>query len=180
MDGSKTTILNLSMWESTFAPDNLWKFYWKDGSFLDYVPYVPGLGFHEYSKGKSFFSIHTRETSDLLKKLQFPAGKSAGTDCLGFVQRATSYAGNKYAWNVNSILPRDRAEKNHDPDLVERTDKRGLMFPRSGENCDLIVDSICLILIMYLQKPIIHPGQVRVSLKIILRKLNLKRFARHF
>lgn len=140
MDGSKTTILNLSVWESTSAPDNLWKFYWKDGSFLDYVPYVPGLGFHEYSKGKSFFSMHTRETSDLLKKLQFPAGKSAGTDCLGFVQRATSYDGNKYAWNVNSILPRDRAERNHDPDSVERTDKRGLKYPRSGENCDLIVD----------------------------------------
>lgn len=142
--GSVTTLLNLSKWESTYAPESLWKFYWKDDASLDYIPYIPGLGFHEYSKGKSFFALHTMEVNDLLQRLKFPAGKSAGTDCLGFVQRATSYAGNKYVWNVNSILPRDRAEKNDDPDSVKRTDSHGLQFPRSGENCDLIVDWQCL------------------------------------
>lgn len=144
MSDPEISLLSMASWELTSAPEKKWKYYWKDDALLSYVPYVPGLGFHEYSKKKSFFSLYTDEEKSLLERMQFPAGKSAGTDCLGFVQRATSYAGNKYAWNMNSILPRDRAEKNADPDCVQRTDMHGLMFPRVGENCDLIVDWQCL------------------------------------
>lgn len=100
INGNKEMNFNLSRWYGTAAPNNRWKFYWKsmDESFL--VPYVPGAGCFLYFKEKKRASLTsaTGESEDLLSNLDLFSSKSCGTDCIGFVQRAMSYEGNRYAW----------------------------------------------------------------------------------
>lgn len=136
----------LSVYESTTAPLDKWKLYWRDnketvnGKSIE--PFIPGLGFWEH---ENFIRIPTPENPEpensldkevryysdnlknsYIKAYKFPAYKSAGTDCLGFAVRAAAYNGSRYSFLANQNIITDRSENSSvDPDSVERK----LSFP---------------------------------------------------
>ena len=74
-------------------------YYWK-AKEGDNSAYIPGLGLY-YHLGNA----DTYYAADLITQtnLNFPNNVSAGTDCVGFVERAANYKGTSYIWTT---LPR--------------------------------------------------------------------------
>ncbi|MDR2897906.1 MAG: hypothetical protein LBU99_03755 [Spirochaetaceae bacterium] len=99
----------------TTAAYNQWKYYWKE-PVGDVRSYIPGLGLRLNADSNA--ETNTVPGTDL----NFVNKASSGTDCIGLVQRATTYRGNSYQWvDVNM---RDRAENagntGHDVDIRAR------------------------------------------------------------
>ena len=121
--GNGVTNKSLSEWPYMMAPDGRWKFYWK-ASENGSQPFIPGLGFW-----KEFKNITcTEETQEIMNAITFPAGLSCGADCIGFAERAAKYEGSPYKWTKNSMMTKDRAEGNENPDSVKRSE-HPLAFP---------------------------------------------------
>lgn len=137
----KVTNGELYRWNRTTAPKNIWKYYWKDVSG-GHQPYIPGLGlyWHDIHKDNNTNSTY-QQNGNLKEKLlengspliSFNAKKSAGTDCIGFVERSASYRNTSEARDKKRIytwqqFPEDRAEKpndsNFDNDAIKRSEPK--------------------------------------------------------
>ena len=82
----------MSTWQTTAAPNNKWRYYWREGE----NGYVPGLGLFIYKPTNSNNDVKDENLSMINRK-------SAGTDCIGFAERTASYENNKYKWS--DLLP---------------------------------------------------------------------------
>ena len=121
------TVSFLSNWGRTTAPNDKWKFYWKQiDSNTNMEPYIPGLGMNIEHKNYKY----TGETEAFISTMNFPAKLSAGADCLGFVKRTSYYRGNGYSWSSNT-MQYDRAEGNLTPDEEGERNSNGLAYPGS-------------------------------------------------
>jgi hypothetical protein len=102
----------LAQWPTTLAPNDRWRFYWKEPEGVRRA-YIPGLGLRYHdgtnanAEGESQPGVH----------LGFTNKASAGVDCIGFVQRTASYLDNKYKWGN---CPTDLAEGRGNPDTAVR------------------------------------------------------------
>ena len=125
INGNSEYNFRLSRWNSTASPNFNWKFHWKssDGSG-GFIPYVPGEGCFLYFRDEldSQVGSYTGEEKDVLEKMEIVTEAGAGTDCIGFAQRAFNYRESRYKWISSSSMPYDRAEGNPDPDSISRTE----------------------------------------------------------
>ncbi|MDD7014396.1 MAG: hypothetical protein PUI24_05395 [Spirochaetales bacterium] len=136
--GNEHSLYELSLWKSCLAPNNVWKFYWKENG-TENKAYIPSLGFSLYmlknSEGDDT-SYWGGTTSENLENMKFPSRASAGTDCIGFAFRAANYEGNNYKWTSDCKMPKDIGEGNRAVDEEIRT----LAYPsRVPDSCSEII-----------------------------------------
>ncbi len=138
--GNSEYNFRLSRWNSTSSPNFKWKFHWKSSEDSGgFIPYVPGEGCFLYFRNELNHMVdsYTGEEKNLLDEMKIGTVAGAGTDCIGFAQRAFKYRGNRYKWTSSSSMPYDRAEGNPDPDSISRTEHQ-LAYPcfeKDNINC---------------------------------------------
>ncbi len=122
---SNKSVETLSAWNVTSAPDNRWRYYWKEhitSNNITQNAYVVGLGFIKESPDHSFNDVNLNSPNTEINFIDY---RSAGTDCIGFVQRAASYqnlpgntnSGRIYKWPQ---IDNGKIEENLDLDTQSR------------------------------------------------------------
>jgi len=124
--GNKKTIGELSEWETTTAPNNRWRYYWREGE----KGFIPSGGLYIKTIDSTINDIYYDEKQNTAK-IEMINRKSAGTDCVGFAERTASYSGNEYKWND---LPNGWIE-GETPDKTERL----TYYPQNAEASNIIL-----------------------------------------
>ncbi len=120
----------IESWNETYAPGGKW-FQYIRTKIGTTIPFLPGLGLH-YHKNNNGIRDYLGRTDDGTESANDDVVGTisdmveAGTDCLGFVQRAALYKENSYKWRAK-MLPSGYAETGS---VIDAPTAHNRIYPR--------------------------------------------------